>query len=48
MTESKRPLKDYQSIKDQINKLYDLLHFERLYDHDEEETSLIVIQYVFI
>jgi hypothetical protein len=45
LQESKRLLKDYQPIKEQVNKLRDLLHLERLADQDDDdETALMTMQ----
>jgi hypothetical protein len=44
LQESKRLLKDYQPIKEQINKIRDMLNLERLPDHDEDETTLLTMQ----
>ncbi|CAF4310534.1 unnamed protein product, partial [Rotaria sp. Silwood2] len=46
LQDSKRLLKDYQPIKEQINKLRDMLNLERLPDHDEDETTLVAIQLI--
>ena len=42
--ESKRLLKDYQPIKEQINKLREVLHLEKLPEHDDDETALMAMQ----
>jgi DnaJ-domain-containing protein 1 len=44
LQESKRLLKDYQPVKEQINKLRDMLNLDRLSDHDEDETTLMTMQ----
>jgi hypothetical protein len=45
LQESKRLLKDYQPIKEQINKIRDMLHLDKLSDNDEDDTALITMQY---
>jgi hypothetical protein len=42
--ESKRLLKDYQPIKDQVNKIRDMLNLDRLPDNEEDETTLMTMQ----
>ncbi len=42
--ESKRLLKDYQPMKEQINKLRDMLNLEKLPDNDDDEVALMAIQ----
>lgn len=42
--ESKRLIKDYQPIRDQINKLRDMLNLDRLVEQDDEETRLLTMQ----
>ncbi len=44
LQESKRLLKDYQPMKEQINKLRDMLHLDPLPDNEEDETALMAIQ----
>jgi hypothetical protein len=44
LQESKRLLKDYQPVKEQINKLRDILHLDHLPDHDDDETTLMTMQ----
>lgn len=44
LQESKRLIKDYQPIKDQINKLREMLNLDRLAEQDDEETRLITMQ----
>ena len=44
LQESKRLIKDYQPIKDQINKLREILNLDRLAEQDDEETRLITMQ----
>jgi hypothetical protein len=44
LQESKRLLKDYQPVKEQINKIRDMLNLERLPDQDEDETTLMTMQ----
>ncbi|CAF3813054.1 unnamed protein product [Rotaria sordida] len=46
LQDSKRLLKEYQPIKEQINKLRDILNLERLSDHDEDETTLVAMQLI--
>jgi len=46
LQESKRLLKDYQPIKEQINKLRDMLNLERISDQDEDETTLMTMQLI--
>ena len=42
--DSKQLLKDYQPIKEQINKIRDILNLEKLSDHDDHETTLVTMQ----
>ena len=42
--ESKRLLKDYQPIREQISKLRDMLHLEKLSEADDDETALMTMQ----
>ena len=42
--ESKRLLKDYQPIRDQINKIRDMLNLDRIPDNEEDETTLMTMQ----
>jgi hypothetical protein len=44
LQESKRLLKDYQPVKEQINKIRDMLNIDRLPDNDEDETALMTMQ----
>jgi hypothetical protein len=44
LQESKRLLKDYQPMKEQINKLRDMLHLDPLPDNEDDETALMAIQ----
>ena len=45
LQESKRLLKDYQPIKEQVTKLRDLLHLERSADDDDDdEAALMTVQ----
>lgn len=44
LQESKRLLKDYQPIKEQINKLRGMLYLDKLPDNEEDETALITMQ----
>jgi DnaJ-domain-containing protein 1 len=48
LQESKRLLKDYQPVKEQINKLRDMLNLEKLPDNEEDETTLLTMQSVFL
>lgn len=44
LQESKRLLKDYQPIKEQINKLREMLQLEKLPENEEDETALVAMQ----
>jgi hypothetical protein len=44
LQESKRLLKDYQPIKEQINKLRDMLNLEKLPDNEDDEAALMTMQ----
>jgi hypothetical protein len=44
LQESKHLLKDYQPMKEQINKLRDMLNLEKLPDNEEDETALMTLQ----
>jgi hypothetical protein len=44
LQESKRLLKDYQPMKEQINKLRDMLRLDPIPDNEEDETALMAIQ----
>ena len=44
LQESKRLLKDYQPMKEQINKLRGMLHLDKLPDNEEDETALMTMQ----
>lgn len=46
LQESKRILKDYQPMKDQINKLRDMLSLEKIQDTEDDEAALMTLQYV--
>ncbi|CAF1263358.1 unnamed protein product [Rotaria magnacalcarata] len=46
LQDSKRLLKDYQPIKEQVNKLRDMLNLERLPDHEEDETTIMTMQLI--
>jgi hypothetical protein len=46
LQDSKRLLKDYQPIKEQINKLRDILNLERIPDPDEDEATLLTMQLI--
>ena len=47
LQESKRLIKDYQPIKDQINKIREVLHLDKLPENDDDETALMTMQFVF-
>jgi hypothetical protein len=42
LQESKRLLKDYQPIKEQINKLREILNLEKLPDNEEDDTAALM------
>jgi hypothetical protein len=44
LQDSKRLLKDYQPMKEQINKLREMLNLEKLPDNEEDETALLTMQ----
>ncbi|CAF1015918.1 unnamed protein product [Adineta steineri] len=44
--ESKRLFKDYQPMKEQINKLRDLLNLEKLQDNEDDEAALMTMQLI--
>jgi hypothetical protein len=44
LQENKRLLKDYQPMKEQINKLREMLNLEKLSDNDEDENALMAAQ----
>jgi len=44
LQESKHLLKDYQPMKEQINKLREMLNLEKLPDNEEDETALMTLQ----
>ncbi len=44
LQESKRLLKDYQPVKEQINKLRDMLNLDRLGEHEDDESTLMTMQ----
>jgi hypothetical protein len=44
LQESKRLLKDYQPIKEQINKLREMLNLEKLQDNEDDEAALMTMQ----
>ena len=44
LQDSKRILKDYQPMKDQINKLREMLNLEKMPDNEEDESALMAIQ----
>jgi len=46
MQESKRLLKDYHPVREQINKLREMLNLERLPDNDDDETALVTMQLI--
>ena len=44
LQDSKRLLKDYQPMKEQINKLRDMLNLDKLPDNEEDEAALLTMQ----
>ena len=44
LQESKRLLKEYQPMKEQINKLREMLSLEKLLDNEEDETAVLTMQ----
>lgn len=44
LQDSKRLLKDYQPMKEQINRLRDVLNLEKLPDNDDDETLNVTMQ----
>ena len=44
LQDSKRLLKDYQPMKEQINRLRDMLNLEKLPDNDDDETLNVTMQ----
>ena len=44
LQESKRLLKDYQPIKEQINKLREILNLDKVADNEDDETALMAMQ----
>ncbi|CAF1171023.1 unnamed protein product [Rotaria sordida] len=44
--ESKRLLKDYQPMKEQINKLREMLNLEKIPDNEDDEAALITMQFI--
>ena len=46
LQESKRLMKDYQPIREQINKIRDVLNLDRLPENDDDETALMTMQFV--
>lgn len=44
LQESKRLLKDYQPMKDQINKIRDMLNLDKIPDNEEDEAALMAMQ----
>ena len=44
LQDSKRLLKDYQPVKEQINKIREMLNLEKLPDHDEDEAALMTME----
>ena len=48
LQESKRLMKDYQPIREQINKIRDVLNLDRLPENDDDETALMTMQFVLL
>jgi len=46
LQESKHLLKDYQPMKEQINKLREMLNLEKIPDNEENESALMTIQLI--
>ncbi|UJR32072.1 hypothetical protein I4U23_019540 [Adineta vaga] len=46
LQESKRILKDYQPMKDQINKLREILSLDKLQENEDDEAALMTIQLI--
>ncbi|CAF2698752.1 unnamed protein product [Rotaria sp. Silwood2] len=46
LQESKRLLKDYQPMKEQINKLRDMLNLEKIADNEDDEAALMTMQFI--
>lgn len=44
LQESKRILKDYQPMKDQINKIREMLNLDKIPDNEEDEAALMAMQ----
>jgi hypothetical protein len=44
LQDSKRLLKEYQPMKEQINKLREMLNIEKIPDNDEDETAILSMQ----
>ena len=44
LQESKRLIKDYQPVKEHINKLREMLHLDHLADQEDDETRLMTMQ----
>jgi hypothetical protein len=44
LQDSKRLLKDYQPMKEQINKLREMLNLEKLPDNEDDEAALLTMQ----
>jgi Zinc finger-containing protein len=44
LQESKRLLKDYQPMKDQINKIREMLNLDKIPDNEEDEAALMAMQ----
>ena len=44
LQESKRILKDYHPIKDQINKIREMLNLDKIPDNEEDEAALMAMQ----
>lgn len=47
LQESKRLLKEYQPVKEQINKIREVLQLEKVGENDDDETALFTMQWVF-
>jgi len=46
LQESKRLLKDYQPMKEQINKIREMLNLDKLPDNEEDEAALMTMQLI--
>lgn len=47
LQESKHLLKDYQPMKEQINKLREMLNLEKFHDNEDDDAALLTMQYVY-